>query len=184
MRIFAVFAVAAVSLALSGCYVQSVHPLHTEDKLIVDPGFVGTWADAKEPGESTVIRAGGGNSYKLTFTDDGVSSEYDGHLVQLGETVCLDMFPAQARQEGCGDDFMPLHIIFRIQRDGDEMKVASVNHEWLDKMLENKEVNIPHFRYEGRIVLSMETEQLQHVITGFAGIEEAFEEPTLLRRLE
>ena len=184
MRILAVVAVAAVSLALAGCYVQSVHPLHTEDKLTVDPGLVGTWADEKEPGESTVIRAEGQSSYKLTFTDDGVSSEYEGHLVQLGESVCLDMFPAQARQEGCGDDFMPLHLIFRIQRDGDEMKVASINHEWLTKMLDNKEVNVPHFRYEGRIVLSMETEQLQHVLMGFAGMEEAFEEPTLFHRVE
>ena len=184
MRLLAVVAVAAVSLALAGCYVQSVHPLITEDKLIFDPNLVGTWADAKEPGESTVIEAVGENSYKLTFTDDGVPSEYEGHLVQLGESVYLDMFPANARRKGCGDDFVPLHLILWIQRDGDEMNVADVHHEWLSKMIDNKEINIPHFRYDGRIVLSMETEQLQHAIMGFAGTKEAFGKPTLFHRVK
>jgi len=54
MRILAAFAAAAVSLLLAGCYVQSVHPLYTEDKLTFDPGLVGTWADAEEPGEHTL----------------------------------------------------------------------------------------------------------------------------------
>ena len=52
MRYLTIVALAAVSLAVTGCYVQSLHPLYTEDELTFDAGLVGTWADPKEPDES------------------------------------------------------------------------------------------------------------------------------------
>jgi hypothetical protein len=184
MRIVAVVAVTAVSLALAGCHVQSIYPLYTEDKLTFDPGLVGTWADPGEPDESIVFEASGENAYKVTFVADGVSSEYEGRLVQLGESVYLDVFPEQERLQGRREDFVPVHIIHRIQRDGDELKAALIEEEWLSKKIDSGEINIPHFRYDGTIVLTVETEELQHAVMGFGGTKEAFAEHPLFHRVK
>lgn len=121
---------------------------------------------------------------KVTFVEDGVASEYEGRLVQLGESVYLDMFPAQARLQGCREDFVPVHIIHRIQRDGDELKAALIEEKWLGKKIDNKQTNIPHFRYDGKIFLTVETEKLQHAVMGFAGTEGAFAEHPLFHRVK
>jgi hypothetical protein len=184
MRILAALIVAVVSLALAGCYVQTVHPLYTEDKLTFDPGLAGTWSDANEPGEPTLIEAVDESAYKVTFKEKSGDIEYEGHLVRLGESVYLDMCPAEARRQRATDDFMPLHVLLWIQRDGDELRVAGIDFEWLEKMIEANEIDIDHFRYDGRIILSEEAMKLQQSVMSLARTEGAFEEPSVLLRVK
>lgn len=183
MRIVLVAASAAVLLMLSGCYVQSVYPLYTEDELTFDPGLVGKWADPEEPEEPIIFDAVGENAYEITFVESDATVEYEGRLVRLGESVFLDLFPAEARLEDCTDDFVPVHLILWIQRDGDELRAAMISEEWLGTQIDGKKTDLDHFRYDGRIILAAETKQLQQAVVEFAGTEGAFEEPSLLRRV-
>jgi len=182
MRNVTVLIVVVVSLALAGCYVQTVHPLYTEDDLTFDPGLAGTWLDTNEPGEPTLIEALDDNAYRVAFTEKDGVTEYEGHLARLGESVCLDLCPAEPRRQKASDDFMPLHILFWIQRDGDELRVAGIDFEWLEKKIDSHEIDIEHFRYDGRIILSGETEKLQRSIMSLTGTKGAFEEFTVFRR--
>jgi len=109
VRIITVLAAAAALLLLAGCYVQSAYPLYTEDNLTFDPGLVGTWADPEEPDEPVTFEAAGENVYKMTLIDSEEMAEYEGRLVQIGELLFLDLFPAQTRRQECNDDFIPLH---------------------------------------------------------------------------
>jgi len=172
MRILAVAAVVMAALTLAGCYVQSVCPLYSTDKLTFDPGLVGTWVDPEEPDETITCAAAGDSAYTISVVGKGATEEIVGHLVQLGETVYLDMFPSQATIKACGGDFIPLHNIIIIQRDGDDLKTMSMDFAWLDKKIGDNELDISHFRYDGRIVLSAETDELQRAVTGFTWKEE------------
>lgn len=182
MRNVTVLIVAVASLALAGCYVQTVHPLYTEDNLTFDPGLAGTWLDANEPGGATLIEAADNNAYTVTFTGEDSDAKYEAHLVQLGESVYLDICPAEPSQQKAGDDFLPLHHLFWIQRDGDELRVAGIDFEWLEKQIDAGEIDIQHFRYDGRIILSEEAEELQQSIMNLASARNAFEEFSAFRR--
>lgn len=184
MRIITVLAAAAALLLLAGCYVQSAYPLYTEDNLTFDPGLVGTWADPEEPDEPVTFEAAGENVYKMTLIDSEEMAEYEGRLVQIGELLFLDLFPAQTRRQECNDDFIPLHMLLRIQRDGDELKAAEIDEKWLSEKIDSKEISISHFRYDGRLILTAGTDELQQAVNGLAGMEGAFAELQVLRRVK
>jgi hypothetical protein len=182
MRVITILTVAVVSLALTGCYVQTLHPLYTDDKLTFDPGLAGSWLDPEDPGESMLIEIVDENAYRVTLTEEDGNIEYEGRLVQLGESVFLDLCPAEARRKRATDDFIPLHMLFWVQRDGDKLKVAGIDFEWLEKGIDADEIRVEHLVYDGRIILLGEAKELQRFFMSLADTQGALEDAGVLRR--
>lgn len=160
----------------------SLHPLYTENELMVDPGLVGVWIDPGRNAEVLRFYEASGNSYNVIFTEGSRQVLLSGHLVNLGRYRFLDMFP----QERQTYDFkFPVHTIFQIWRTADTLRIAFLENDWLRQMSEQKRLNLKHENIAGTVVLTAPTKQLQEFVMRHAENTEAFPDPGVLtRRLE
>jgi len=63
-------------------------------------------------------------------------------------------------------------------------KAAEIDEKWLSEKIDSKEISISHFRYDGRLILTAGTDELQQAVNGLAGVEGAFAELQVLRRVK
>jgi len=167
---------------LAGC-VPSLHPLYTEEDLVYDSALVGTWTGAE--GEDTwTFRKLGDTAYDLIYTEEGVPARFEAHLVQVGEFLFLDTYPGEPDIK---NDFylihiIPAHIFLRIEIEGDVLRYAMLDLDWLKKMITEKKVDILHEEMEGGILLTAPPKELQAFFAKYAEDEKAFPDPQELHR--
>jgi hypothetical protein len=182
MRAVKLMAALGLVVLVAGC-VPSLHPLFTEDNLVYDPALVGTWAD--QEGENTwTFQKFGDNVYNLIYTEEGVPARFDAHLVQLGEFLFLDTYPGEPDIK---NDFylihlIPAHIFSRIEMEGDTLRYAMLDLDWLRDMISEEKVSIGHEKVDGGILLTATTAELQEFFIKYADDDKAFSDPTELRR--
>lgn len=156
-----------------------MHPLYTENELMIDPGLVGVWVDPGRNAEVLRVYEGSANSYNVVFTEGSRHVLLTGHLVNLGRYRFLDLFP----QERQTYDFkFPVHTIFQIWRTADTLRVAFLENDWLRQMSEQKRLNLKHENIAGTVVLTAATKQLQEFVVRHAENVEAFPDPGVLAR--
>lgn len=182
MRAVKLMAALGLVVLLAGC-VPSLHPLFTEDDLVYDPALVGTWAD--QDGENTwTFQKFGDNVYNLIYTEEGVPARFDAHLVQLGEFLFLDTYPGEPNIK---NDFylihlIPAHIFSRIEMEGDTLRYAMLDLDWLRRMISEKKVTIGHEQVDGGVLLTATTAELQEFFIKYADDDKAFPDPNELHR--
>jgi hypothetical protein len=171
-------------MLLAGC-VPSLHPLYTEEDLVYDPALVGTWTE--EDSEDTwTFRKLGDTAYDLIYTEEGVPARFEAHLVQVGEFLFLDTYPGEPDIK---NDFylvhiIPAHIFLRIEIEGDVLRYAMLDLDWLKKMIAENKVDIRHEEMEGGILLTAQPEELQTFLAKYAENEKAFPDPQELHRVK
>lgn len=182
----AVKLVVALGLAavMAGC-VPSLHPLFTEEDLVYDPALVGTWAE-KEGEDICTFRKSGENAYDLIYTEEGVPARFDAHLVRIGEFLFLDTYPGDPDIK---NDFylihlIPAHTFLRIWIEGDVLRYAMLDLDWLKRMISEKKVEIGHEQVDGGIVLTASTKELQEFFLKYADDDKAFPDLKELHREE
>ena len=164
---------------------RSLQPLFTEESLTFDAQLVGTWAEEKEQ-ETWTLQKSGDKAYELTFHSEGQTNQYDAHLVKLNEFLFLDIYP-----KGVDDAFsVPTHVFVRLRREGDALEVATLNPDWLKKMVADKKAGIAHILApehpfgdsKTRMILTASTKELQKLVLKYARDTEAFPPSKLHRR--
>lgn len=172
-------------LALAGCYVQSLHPLDSDDIVAFDPELVGTWvAEDDEEFVFTLMDTTRG-TYALLCDEGGATARFDAVLVELGGATFLDIFPEEPQTENgfYKDHLMRVHNILKLERTVDTLWVADFDAEWLATMIDKKKVVIDSVPLDGAILLTATTPNLQALVRKFAKTPEAFTEPVRLRRM-
>ena len=169
-------------LLLTGC-VPSLHPLYTEEDLVYDPALVGTWTE-EESEDTWTFRKIGDTAYDLIYTEEGVPARFEAHLVKVGEFLFLDTYPGEPDIK---NDFylihiIPAHIFLRIEIEGDVLRYAMLDLDWLKKMISEKKVDIGHEEMEGGILLTAPPKKLQAFLSKYAEDEKAFPDPRELHR--
>jgi hypothetical protein len=155
-----------------GCPVRSLFPLFSEKDLVALPAIVGTWTNAE--GDTVTIQPAAEKNYQAVFhTSKGETSQYTGHVGKLGNSWFLDSYPAD---KGIDHHLIRAHIISRIRVDGDSLRVAPLEGDWLKKMIDAGKLNIPYVEPGGDIILTASTEELQKLCVKFAGDAAAFRE--------
>jgi len=174
---------AAGLLWLTGC-VPCLHPLYTEKDRTTESDLLGTWrqADSKDTWE---FESGADESYVLTYTEKSVAARFRATLLQLGEHLFLDLYPAE--ESGVKNDlvklhFVPAHTFALLRIKGDTIELAMMDNDWLQAKLSRKELTIPHEVIEDGVVLTASTKQLQEFVLKHAVDPQAFSKPTLLKR--
>ena len=169
-----------LALSTTACLVQSLHPLSTEKDVVFEPALVGTWVGMgkAEGDKSTIIfQKAEGQTYKVIYhpkdPKEGEPREFEGHMVRLGKFLFLDTFPAPADAPTTNNLMYAIHIlethqIFRIQLDGDVLRVS---------MLEPKKFDKAKIRHEAfgkpqAFLLTAPTNELQEFVLKHA--EDAF----------
>ena len=171
-----------LALLLAAC-VPSLNPLYTSNQLVFDPGLEGTWVE-KEGHNTWVIRKGEDKGYEIRYTEDGVPAGFEGQLVELGDHLFLDLYPAEPeiRNDFYKGHLIRAHTFGRIRREGDRMRVAMLDPDWLEPLLARKQVRLEHVRIEDDIVLAAPTAALQEFLLKHVTDPKAFSDPVELIR--
>lgn len=183
MRTMKILLTFGITLLISGCVVTSLHPLFTEKDVIFDPALIGTWVEENEK-ETWTFQKAGDYTYDLFYEGEGESAKFEAYLVRLRKFEFLDIYP---REPEIKNDFYKLHLIpahtfSRIWKDGDVLRIAMLDPDWLKGLIAQKKVKIAHERLDDRIILTASTKELQNFLLKYAENVNAFPDPAELRR--
>lgn len=184
-----VFAV-SISALLLGCPVRSLQPLFSEKQLVFNPDLIGKWVDGEDV---YAFRKADDNEYEILLTEQKTNDStrkteatpdtvtYIGRLGRLGGNWFLDTYPA--RESG---DFhmLPTHVISKMWFDGDALKIASLEGDWLEKAVKAGRVSVQHAFSNGDMILTGSTKELQEVVQKLGNNEDAFPNPAKLMRMK
>jgi hypothetical protein len=182
MRITVVTVVLGLAVLMAGC-VPSLHPLYTEEDLAYDPALVGIWTE-EESEDTWTFQKSGEHAYNLIYTEEGVPARFDAHLVRIGEFLFLDTYPGEPDIK---NDFylihlVPAHTFSRIGIEGDVLRYAMLDLDWLKKMISGKKTDIGHEQVDGGILLTASTKELQEFFLKYAEDDKAFPDSKDLHR--
>lgn len=172
---------------ISGCdsdnanpLVPSLRPLYNETELDSDSGLPGTWTDEQDGLKMVFASDEQNQAYKLTIseTDDHKESrgEFAAHLVRLGSDWLLDLYPNGLES---GPDIFKMHFVrahtfVRIDRNGDQLKLAFLSSDWLRERIADKTVDTPHETFDGCLLLTGSVDDLQEFVYRYADDTNAF----------
>lgn len=125
---------------LAGCVVMSVYPYYTVKDLTFDAGLAGRWAKPGTPNEFWEFTPVAGKSYFVTTTENSETNHFDGYLFLLKGTRFMDLCTTNR------DDFrqLPLHMVLQLNRVDNDLKLAVLDYNWLEKLLKAKPSTLRH----------------------------------------
>ncbi len=188
-KIRVVFAI-ALSAMILGCPARFLQPLFSGKDITYNPALVGAWGD----GEDTyTFKKANDNNYEIFFTEQKpnditghleVGSDtmsFIGQLGRLGKTWFLDTYPTRET-----DDFhlLPTHIIFKMQLEGDTLRLASLEGDWLKKTIKTHHLKVQYALVNGDIIMTGPTREIQEIVRGFANDPNAFPNPERFARIK
>lgn len=176
------FLIIGLVLFFQAC-IPSLHPLYTEDTIVFEESILGYWSDG--PNQQWHFQKGTNNNYQLIFTDNKKETEYNVHLVKLGDTHFLDFYLAENLPEDYITPLIPSHTFAKVIWEEDKLEIYFFDYEWLEKLFKQRKIRLKHEVLEdGTIVLTTPTEELQKFVQKYAHEEEAFVEPNELLRAQ
>lgn len=173
-----------LAVLLTGCIVTSVCPFYAEKDVVFEPALLGTW----QMDEATwKFAKEGEKAYRVTYAEGGKESVMAGHAFKLKGVLFLDL---------CGQPTeevvlpaIPSHLLLRVETAQPGLKLAPLNLEWLNGVLEQNPKALRHHRIRGeqpdhasRLVLTADTEELQAFITKHLDTKEAWKDGLNLKR--
>ncbi|MDD5458291.1 MAG: hypothetical protein PHF37_02730 [Phycisphaerae bacterium] len=161
---------AAILISLAGC-LPSLHPLYTKDTTIFDPNILGTWKESDNTWKFE--KSTSKDSYKLLLRMGKEESEFDAHLVKIGNKLFLDFFPGEPDINE--NDFytfhlVPTHTFARVYDIDPNLVIGFMDSEKIVKMLKTDPNLIKHEfpeDYDG-VVLTASTQELQKFAAKYA----------------
>lgn len=182
MRSANILILLGVAILFTGC-VPSLHPLFTDKDLVFDPALVGTWVD--EDGKSTwTFQKSGENAYELVYTENEEPAKFQAHLLKLGDFLFLDIFPEESEMKNglYKGLLIPAHGFSRIWIEGDSVRLAYLDPDWLKGMIDKKKIKIDYDLIDQTIILTAQTNELQNFALKYAEDNKAFSNKSELHR--
>lgn len=187
LRAGAFGAALACAAWMSGCepelanpLVTALRPLYTDADLEFTPQLNGAWCD--ENGDVKMVFEGNeqDRSYALTVIETGdgkeARGEFTAHLVRLGSSWLLDLYPNEMQS---GDDlfklhFLPTHTFAALELGDDQLKIAFLSEDWLKARIADKSVDTPHELADSWLLLTGSTRELQDFVDRYDDDSAAF----------
>jgi hypothetical protein len=180
-------AILASGLFLAGCVVTSVYPYYSDKDVVFEPALLGDWTDGKSDGNTNDVgrvEQFGQTGYRLTSLGENETNSVNFHVFRLGQQLFMDMCPTNQSLE-----LLPTHQLQKVKRTGMTLEIASLNYDWLEKLLEKNPKAIRHIvvtdkndgRDDKRIVLTADTAELQKFVLKHLRDTNAWNEPSLMK---
>lgn len=186
-----------LAVLLGGCLpVMSLHPLYTEKDVVFEEKLIDTWVDDsnniwifKRPDESK-------KAYELFIRDkEGEKGLFVAYLVKLENRLFLDVYPGKPpwdeedpnKLEWQYNTFfsVPTHTFIKIDSIEPQLKLRTTDNDKLKELLKEDPNIVKHEvveDYDGGIVLTASTEELQAFVIKYADDSRVFPEETVLNR--
>ena len=192
-------ALAAGSIVASGCdgdgplFVMSLQPVYTPLDLETDSRLIGQWRD--EEGEVTFsfeqgTEKGKESEYKMVVKEKNgekeVSGEFEAHIVRLGKTCYLDIYPQSS--EG-GSEFYRMHFarahtMARLEIGEDSIQLEFLSAGSLKAKIDEKSVDTPCVEVDGALLLTGNTEEVQEFLFSEENDDKGFADPLKLEKVK
>lgn len=176
-------------LFLSGC-IPSIHGLFTDDDIAFKSELIGEWIDSDD--NAWNFTSSNKQNYLLNYTEgkilgeDLVTGDFIAHLVKLGDTYFLDLYPGDNNQLEMPslliNTLLPVHIFAKVEFRDEDVVVRFFNPDRLKELLEEGHIRISHEETDELFVLTASTDELQRFVVKYAAEEEAFVDELILTR--
>jgi hypothetical protein len=186
-RVLGAFAIAALALA-TGCVVTSVYPYYTQNDVVFELALLGDWVEAGKtnaPSECVRFEQAGADGYRATTFTSEETNTIVVVLFRLKDQLFLDVCTTNHSL-----DYVPAHQLSKVTMTGATLETASLNYDWLTKLLERDPGAIRHIRLREdaeedrnrRIVLTADTKELQRFVLSHLNKTNAWSETTHWQR--
>ena len=188
------FALVMIALCgVIGCIPTSINPLYTEQDLVFDPALIGVWRGDGDAKETWAFEKAGDKAYKFVYTEeDGKIGRFEAHLLKLGNTLFLDLFPDESGIEDMDrSGFYKVHLLrthsfLKVTRIEPALQLAPLDLKWLREFLGKNPKAIRHHKIgegdEAQIVLTDSTPELRQFVEKHLKTEGAFGDLINLKR--
>jgi hypothetical protein len=159
--------VAATAFAVAGGCVPSLHPFYTPETMVYREALLGTWVNPSDNETWSFVSENDGQ-YVLTFTDsEGLTGEFEVHLVTMGDHLFLDFYPEPPEVES--NEFylghlLAIHTLARLEMSDSGLTVAGMNPEWMEEYLDLHPEALAAERLDNTLVLTAATSELQRFV--------------------
>ena len=178
---------------LIGCIPTSINPLYTGQDLVFDPALIGVWSETGDSKETWAFEKAGDTVYKLVFTEnDGKTGHFEAHLLKLGLTQFLDLFPDESGIEEMNrSGFYKVHLLrthsfLKVTQIEPALQMAPLDLKWLREFLGKHPKAIRHQKIgegdDAQIVLTASTPEVRKFVEKHLKTKGAFGEPINLKR--
>lgn len=199
------------SFILTGCFLQSVHPLVKPENSQLVEGVIGTWEDEDqrwifarpenvpetlnqidgfadineeiEDEEKEVLEFG----YLVVHEDKGENtiSVFIGHFIEINEQLYFDLFPLDTWATGLLENhYFPVHTFSKIDLQNGEMNISLFKSSWIGEQIEENRVRIKHEKTTEGVLITASTNELQRFVERYGETDEAFEDPISLQKTD
>ena len=154
---------ALILAAVAGC-IPSLNPAYKEENLVFNSKFIGAWSQPNSKAKWDFAKRDS-KSYTLSYQDEeGRQGRFIAHLAKIEGTLFLDLFPEET--DGGNNSFykfhlVPIHTIYLVRETEPGLKMASIDFRWLDKYLDAHGDEIATAKFDGRKLITAQTEELQ-----------------------
>ena len=184
MRHLMLFLTCAVAAVMFGC-VPSLQPLYYDKDSIVLAPLAGTWV-SEDGKEKFTFKANEAEiKYEVTCVSEKGTGKLEAHLLRIGKHLFLDTTVddlPEVKNDYPKFHLLPVHLITKISIEGDVLRYATLNFDWIKKGIEQKKITIRHEAMKDMTFLTASTKELQEFVRAHADEKDAFQEPKELRR--
>ena len=187
MRKTMLAATAVIAAAMLGC-IPSLHSLFTDKDLVVEPALAGTWTSDDGKTKFTFKPKSDSKAYELVCEEkEHGTATLEARVGRIGKHLIADTAITDYDNLGIKTDIAKFHLVptrlfTRIAIEGDTLRYATLNVEWLKKGIEEKKLTIAHALVNDMLVLTATTADLQAFLAKHADDSGAFQEPHDLKR--
>jgi hypothetical protein len=194
MKILRIAAIIALLLPACSCVpLSSFFPLWDEQHAAFEAHLLGEWLD-KNSNDDGVLRftEAAGKTYQVAYTEKEKNSGkiveivYTAKLVRLEKHLFLDLIGDETSiNKRLGEEYQSMiltHFFYRLDLDGDTLKLASLDDEKFEKKVLKKEIDLPILKRENTILLTAETSKIQQVLSRFVEDKDLWDNDTVMSR--
>jgi hypothetical protein len=119
-------------------------------------------------------------------------------FVKLNGEIYMDLYPlslvsspAQYKNQGLFAattfiDFhlVPVHTFSKIKKSDNELDILLFKDSWINDLIEKDRVRVKHEKTEDGVLLTASTDELQKFVKKYGGMEEAYDSPASLKKIE
>ncbi len=180
MKAIRFLSVVLITALFGGCPARSLHPLFTDQEAVFNPSLIGTWETDDEAYTFEKLKE---KNYQLVIRSkkENDSTIYVVWLGKIGSQWFLDSYPIVNSDE---HHYMSVHLFTRMKLAGDTLRLASLEADWISKMIDEKKMKIAHVRRDNEIILTASTKELQQWMGTIAENSEAFPNENAFARMK
>ena len=149
-------------MALSGCFVQSIHPFYTDAARIAMPQVFGEWDLQRAAGENvatngikpwTFSDGGKTNCTILVHDKENTPANISAVFFKVANRTYCDFTAGDPENTKLNAywvwNLRAIHTVYQVDAKGDDLKLKPMDYEWFTKAVEKGEIKVPMIKEVG-----------------------------------